>query len=82
MPTSSRPCWRNWPPGSRTTSPFACGCAIEFTRSASGRKKVEHWAREALFVDVMNEEARGLMLAALRAQKKEAEVEKLEARYR
>ena len=45
-------------------------------------EEVEHWAREALFVDVTNEEARGLMLAALRQQKKEAEVERLEARYR
>jgi tetratricopeptide (TPR) repeat protein len=43
---------------------------------------VEHWAREALFVDVMNEEARGLLLAALRAQKNEGEAAKVEARYR
>ena len=45
-------------------------------------EKVEHWAREALFVDVMNEEARGMLLAALRVQKKDGEAEKVEARYR
>jgi cellulose synthase operon protein C len=45
-------------------------------------EKAEYWAREALFVDVMNEEAHRFLIAALRAQKKDAEVEKLEARYR
>jgi hypothetical protein len=44
--------------------------------------KVAHWAREALYVDATNEEARGLLLAALRQQKKADEAEKLEARYR
>jgi Tfp pilus assembly protein PilF len=52
--------------------------------SANGGRpdKAEYWAREALFVEVMNEDARGLLLAALRNQKNHAEVEKLEARYR
>jgi tetratricopeptide (TPR) repeat protein len=42
----------------------------------------ERWAREALFVDVANEEARGLLLATLRAQRKDAEAARVEARYR
>jgi len=44
--------------------------------------KVEHWAREALFVDVNNAEAREILLTALKAQKKDAEVEVIEKRYR
>jgi tetratricopeptide (TPR) repeat protein len=51
--------------------------------SNGGRPDVaEFWAREALFVDVTNEDARSLLLAALRAQKKDAEVQKVEARFR
>jgi tetratricopeptide (TPR) repeat protein len=45
-------------------------------------EKIEYWAREALFVDLMNVQARGLLLDALRAQKKYDVAEKVEARYR
>ena len=49
----------------------------------SGRDaEAERWAREALFVDVTNDEARALLVAALNAQKKDAEAAKVEARYR
>lgn len=43
--------------------------------------KAEYWAREALFADVNNGEARELLVAALRAQKKEDEAAKIEKRY-
>jgi thioredoxin-like negative regulator of GroEL len=50
---------------------------------AGGRpEKAEYWAKEALFVDVMNEEAKSILLTALRAQKKDTEVAAVEARYR
>jgi predicted Zn-dependent protease len=45
-------------------------------------RQAERWAREALFVDVGSEDARGILLAALKAQKKDAEAEKVEKRYR
>ena len=52
-------------------------------QQASGRlKDAEDSAREALFIDVLNEEAKGILLAALRAQKKEKEAEELESRYK
>ncbi|MBA4188090.1 MAG: hypothetical protein C0467_08725 [Planctomycetaceae bacterium] len=51
-------------------------------QSAGTQPQVEHWAREALFVDVSNAEARELLLSALRAQKKDAEAEKIEKRYK
>jgi tetratricopeptide (TPR) repeat protein len=44
--------------------------------------KAEHWAREALFADVNNAEARELLIAALKAQQKDAEAEKIAKRYR
>jgi predicted Zn-dependent protease len=44
--------------------------------------QVEHWARGALFVDVGSGEARELLAAALRAQKKDDEAERVEKRYR
>jgi tetratricopeptide (TPR) repeat protein len=40
------------------------------------------WAREALFVDVNNAEARHLLLAGLRAAGQQAEAERIEKRYR
>jgi len=43
--------------------------------------KVEHWAREALFVDVNNAEALAILISALKDQKKTAEVEKIEKRF-
>jgi predicted Zn-dependent protease len=43
--------------------------------------EAERFAREALFIDVMNEEARDLLLEALRAQKKDAEAEKIAKRF-
>jgi len=45
-------------------------------------EKAEQWALEALHIDVASEEARNLLLAALRAQKKDREAERVEARYR
>ena len=50
-------------------------------RDASRHADAEVWAREALFVDVKHAEARELLLAALKAQKKDAEVAKIEKRY-
>ncbi|MBA4064059.1 MAG: hypothetical protein C0501_10170 [Isosphaera sp.] len=44
--------------------------------------KAEYWAREALFVDVGNGEAREMLVAALKAQGKDAEAERVEKRYR
>lgn len=41
----------------------------------------ERMAREALFIDVMNAEARGLLLDALKAQKKDAEAERIQKRF-
>jgi tetratricopeptide (TPR) repeat protein len=41
----------------------------------------ERVAREALFIDVQNQEARGLLLDALKAQKKDAEVERIQKRF-
>jgi cellulose synthase operon protein C len=51
-------------------------------RDAGRDAMAETWAREALFVDVLNDEARAILVAALRAQKKDAEAAKVEARYR
>jgi predicted Zn-dependent protease len=42
----------------------------------------EKWAREALFVDVNNPEARELLLAALRGAKKDAEADRIEKRFK
>ena len=41
----------------------------------------ERFARESLFIDVMNEEARELLLESLKAQKKDAEAEKIAKRF-
>lgn len=41
----------------------------------------ERFARDALFIDVMHEEARDLLLEALRKQKKDAEATKIAKRY-
>jgi cellulose synthase operon protein C len=43
--------------------------------------QAERFAREALFIDVMNEEARELLLEALRSQKKDAEAAKIAKRF-
>ena len=51
-------------------------------RDAGRHAETEQWSREALFVDVNNAEARDILLAALRAQKKDAEAEKIEKRYK
>jgi thioredoxin-like negative regulator of GroEL len=40
------------------------------------------YAREALYVDVLNEEARRILLAALRAQKQDQQAEQLELRFK
>jgi tetratricopeptide (TPR) repeat protein len=51
--------------------------------AAAGRHTdAERWAREALFVDVSDAEAKGVLIAALKVQKKDAELEKIEKRYR
>jgi tetratricopeptide (TPR) repeat protein len=50
-------------------------------RDANRHADTEQWAREALFVDVNNAEAKEMLLSALKAQKKDAEVEKIEKRY-
>jgi tetratricopeptide (TPR) repeat protein len=44
--------------------------------------KAELSAREALFIDVENEEARKLLIGALRATKKEKDAEELEGRFK
>jgi len=54
----------------------------KLNRDAGHLAEAEVYAREALFVDVLNEEARGILLAVLRAQKKEREAEQLEMRYK
>jgi len=41
----------------------------------------EHFAKDALFIDVQSEEARDLLLEALKAQKKDAEAEKIAKRF-
>ena len=41
----------------------------------------ERLAREALFIDVQNTEARGLLLDSLKAQNKDAEAEKVQKRF-
>jgi tetratricopeptide (TPR) repeat protein len=51
-------------------------------REAGAHPQVEHWAREALFVDVGSAEARELLVAALKAQGKGAEAGRVEKRYR
>ncbi len=51
-------------------------------QDAATHAKAEHWAREVLFVDVNNAPAREMLLAALKALKKDAEVEKIEKRYK
>ncbi len=51
-------------------------------RTEAGKHAEAEWfARDALFIDVLNEEARKLLLDALRAQGKEAEAAKIEKRY-
>jgi cytochrome c-type biogenesis protein CcmH/NrfG len=54
----------------------------KLSKEAGKQAEVERWAREALFVDVNNAEARELLLAALRAQKKDADADKLEKRFK
>jgi tetratricopeptide (TPR) repeat protein len=51
-------------------------------RDAGRHAEAEAWAREALLIDVMSEEARGTLLTALRAQKKDAEAAKIQERYK
>jgi cellulose synthase operon protein C len=51
-------------------------------RDAGHLAEAEASAREALFVDVMNAEARGILLDVLRAQKKDKEAAQLEERYK
>lgn len=51
-------------------------------RDAGHLPEAEKYAREALFVNVLNEEAREILLAALRGQKKEQEAEQLEMRFK
>ena len=41
----------------------------------------ERFARDALFIDVMNDDARNLLLEALKAQKKDAEAERIAKRF-
>jgi tetratricopeptide (TPR) repeat protein len=43
--------------------------------------EAERFARDALYIDVMNEEARELLLESLRMQKKDGEAEKIAKRY-
>ncbi|HEY2911688.1 MAG TPA: tetratricopeptide repeat protein, partial [Gemmataceae bacterium] len=43
--------------------------------------EAEHFARDALYIDVMSEPARGLLLDALRAQKKDAEADRIAKRF-
>jgi cellulose synthase operon protein C len=53
------------------------------THTAAGRHAdAEQWARAALFVDVGNAEAKELLVAALKGQKKDAEAAKIESRYK
>jgi tetratricopeptide (TPR) repeat protein len=42
----------------------------------------ERAARDALFIDVQSAEARGLLIDALKAQKKDAEAERVESRFK
>ena len=51
--------------------------------AAAGGKhaEAERWARDALFIDVLNGDARALLLDALKAQKKDAEADKIARRY-
>lgn len=51
-------------------------------RDAALHAKAEFWAREALFVDVLHDEARRLLQTALRAQMKDAEADKIDGWYR
>lgn len=44
-------------------------------------KDAEVFARDALMIDVSNEDARGLLQDALTAQGKDAEVEKLKKKF-
>jgi tetratricopeptide (TPR) repeat protein len=48
---------------------------------AGKHAEAEAFARDALFIDILNEEARKLLLDALRSQGKEDEVKKIEKRY-
>ena len=43
--------------------------------------EAERFARDALFIDVMNDDARDLLLEALKAQKKDAEAERIAKRF-
>lgn len=54
--------------------------AKHFAESGT-QAKVEFWAREALFADVGNAEAREMLVAALKAQKKDDEAARVEKRY-
>jgi len=56
---------------------------VKLARAALQEKpaEAERFAREALFIDVMHEEARDLLLESLRKQKKDAEAEKIAKRY-
>jgi tetratricopeptide (TPR) repeat protein len=51
-------------------------------QEAGNHAKAEEWAREALFVDVGSAPAREILLAALRAQNKVTEAERIESRYK
>jgi tetratricopeptide (TPR) repeat protein len=50
-------------------------------QEAGNHAKAEEWSREALFVDVSSAPAREILLAALRAQNKSAEAERIEKRH-
>ncbi|WP_439631286.1 tetratricopeptide repeat protein [Gemmata sp.] len=50
-------------------------------QDAGNHARAEEWSREALFVDVSSAPAREILVAALRAQNKAAEAEKIEKRY-
>ena len=43
--------------------------------------EAERWSREVLFIDVKHEEARAILLESLRAQKKDAEADKIAKWY-
>ena len=49
--------------------------------TAGKHAEAERFARAVLFIDVMNENARGQLIAALKAQKKDAEAERIGKRF-
>ena len=49
--------------------------------TAGRHADAEQWARDALFIDVTNTEAKDVLVAALKAQKKDTEAAKIEKRY-